>query len=156
MDERFETFTVLLNRINRNIRKIKNEEMAKFELRSPHISCLYYLYISKELTSKDLCERCEEDKATISRSLDYLEKNDYLVCKSESKKRYNAPFELTEKGMRAGERIADKITSVLDGISMGISDEDRAIFYRSLNIISENIDTVAKSYDKKRIGKILF
>lgn len=156
MDERFETFTVLLNRINRNIRKIKNEEMAKFELRSPHISCLYYLYISKELTSKDLCERCEEDKATISRSLDYLEKNDYLVCKSESKKRYNAPFELTEKGMRAGKRIADKITSVLDGISMGISDEDRAIFYRSLNIISENIDTVAKSYDKKRIGKILF
>ena len=78
MEERFETFTVLLNRINRNIRKIKNEEMKNYELRSPHISCLYYLYISKELTSKDLCERCEEDKATISRSLDYLEKNNYI------------------------------------------------------------------------------
>ena len=146
MEERFETFTVLINRINRNIRKIKNEEMANYELRSSHVSCLYYLYISKELTSKDLCERCEEDKATISRSLDYLEKNDYLVCKSESKKRYNSPFELTDKGIRAGKRIADKIASVLDEISMGISDEDRAIFYRSLNIISENIDKVAKSY----------
>ncbi len=54
MEERFEIFTVLLNRINRNIRKIKNEEMANYELRSPHISCLYYLYISKELTSKEL------------------------------------------------------------------------------------------------------
>ena len=150
MDERFETFTVLLNRINRNIRKIKNEEMANYELRSPHISCLYYLYTSEELTAKDLCERCEEDKATISRSLDYLEKNNYLICKSDSKKRYNAPFELTEKGMRAGKRIADKITSVLDGISMGISDEDRTIFYRSLNIISENIDKVAKSYERER------
>lgn len=147
MVERFETFTVLLNRINRNIRKIKNEEMSNYELRSPHISCLYYLYISpEEITSKDLCERCEEDKATISRSLDYLEKNGYLVCKSESKKRYNAPFELTERGMRAGKRIADKISAVLDEISVGISDEDRAVFYRSLNIISENIDKVAKSY----------
>ena len=148
MDERFETFTVLLNRINRNIRKIKNEEMANYELRSPHISCLYYLYISEELTAKDLCERCEEDKATISRSLDYLEKNNYLICKSDSKKRYNAPFELTERGMRAGKRIADKITSVLDEISIGISDEDRAIFYRSLNVISDNIDKIAKSYEK--------
>lgn len=145
---RFETFTVLLNRINRNIRKIKNEEMANYELISPHISCLYYLYIFEELTSKDLCERCEEDKATISRSLDYLEKNNYIICKSDNKKRYNAPFELTERGMRAGKRIADKIAAVLDEISTGISEQDRAVFYRSLNIISENIEKVAKSYDK--------
>lgn len=150
MVERFETFTVLLNRINRNIRKIKNQEMANYDLRSPHISCLYYLYISEGLTSKDLCERCEEDKATISRSLDYLEKNGYLVCKSDSKKRYNAPFELTEKGLRAGKRIAEKIAFVLDEISVGISEEDRAVFYRSLNIISENIDAVAKSYENER------
>ena len=102
VSERFELFTVLLNRINRNIRKIKNEEMANYELRSPHISCLYYLYIAESLTSKDLCERCEEDKATISRSLCYLEKNGYLICQSDSKKRYNALFELTEKGIRAG------------------------------------------------------
>ena len=150
MDERFETFTVLLNRINRNIRKIKNEEMKNYELRSPHISCLYYLYISEELTSKELCERCEEDKATISRSLDYLEKNGYLICKSDSKKRYNAPFVLTERGMRAGKRIAEKITAVLDEISTGISDEDRTVFYRSLNVISENIEKTAKSYKQER------
>lgn len=150
MEERFETFTVLLNRINRNIRKIKNEEMANYELRSPHISCLYYLYVSKELTSKDLCERCEEDKATISRSIDYLEKNNYIICKSDSKKRYNAQFELTERGMRAGKRIADKIASVLDEISTGISDDERAIFYRSLSVISENIDKIAKSYESEK------
>lgn len=149
MTERFETFTILLNRINRNIRKIKNQEMKNYELRSPHISCLYYLYISEALTAKELCERCEEDKATISRSLDYLEKNNYLICKSDSKKRYNAPFVLTERGIRAGKRIADKITAVLCEIDEGISDADRAIFYRSLSIISENIDKVSKSYGKE-------
>ena len=75
MQERFETFTVLINRISRNIRKIKNREMAEYHLRSAHISCLYYLYKEGKLTSTALCERCEEDKATISRALEYLEKN---------------------------------------------------------------------------------
>lgn len=74
LKKRFETFTVLINRINRNIRKIKNQEMAEYNLWSTHISCLYYLYQSEGLTATDLCECCGEDKATISRSLDYLEK----------------------------------------------------------------------------------
>ena len=43
MQERFETFTVLVNRISRSIRRIKNREMAAFGLRSVHISCLYYV-----------------------------------------------------------------------------------------------------------------
>ena len=98
MKERFETFTVLINRISRNIRKIKNQEMAEYNLRSSHISCLYYLYSEKELTATELCERCEEDKATISRALDYLETNGYLTCESKSAKRYKTPLLLTDKG----------------------------------------------------------
>ena len=143
MTERFETFTVLMNRISRNIRKIKNREMAEYKLRSPHISCLYYLYISGELTATDLCERCEEDKATISRSLDYLEKNGYLTCNSKSAKRYNSPFSLTEKGSEAGARITSKINGILDEVSVGLSDDDRESFYRCLKIISANIDRVS-------------
>ena len=68
MTERFETFTVLIAKISRNIRKIKNQEMAEYDLRSSHISCLYYLYCTDKLTATELCDRCEEDKATISRS----------------------------------------------------------------------------------------
>ena len=75
MQQRFETFTTLINRISRNIRKIKNQEMAQYDLRSGHISCLYYLYTQQGLTATELCERCEEDKGTISRCIDYLESN---------------------------------------------------------------------------------
>ena len=77
MDKRFQTFTILINRISRNIRKIKNQEMAEYNLRSAHISCLYYLYLSEGLTATELCELCEEDKATISRAVDYLEKRGF-------------------------------------------------------------------------------
>ena len=113
MKERFETFTVLINRISRNIRKIKNQEMAEYNLRSSHISCLYYLYSTEGLTATDLCERCEEDKATISRVLDYLETNGYLTCNSKNVKRYKSPLILTDKGLTVAKKIADKIDGVL-------------------------------------------
>ena len=143
MNERFETFTVLINRISRNIRKIKNQEMAEYNLRSAHISCLYYLYRTPGLTATELCERCEEDKATISRALDYLETNEYLICKSPTTKRYKSPLVLTDKGTLVGKKIADKIDLVLEEMSLGLSEEDRILFYRSLTIISESLNTIA-------------
>ena len=43
MEERYKSFTVLISGISRSIRRIKTEEMAEFNLKSPHVSCLYYL-----------------------------------------------------------------------------------------------------------------
>lgn len=150
MKKRFETFTVLIAKISRNIRKIKNQEMADYDLRSPHISCLYYLYSAEGLTATDLCERCEEDKATISRSLDYLEKNGYLTCRSKFAKRYKSPLVLTQKGKEAGGRIANKIALVLDEISTGLTEEERLAFYRSLTIISEGLENIANRFWENR------
>ena len=82
MEDRFETFTVLIARISRSIRRLKAEEMERLGLKGPHVSCLYYLSLYDELTAAELCERCDEDKAAISRSIDYLEKNGYLTCGS--------------------------------------------------------------------------
>lgn len=143
MNERFETFTVLINRISRNIRKIKNREIAEYNLRSPHISCLYYLYTSGGLTATDLCERCEEDKATVSRSLDYLESKGYLTCETKSAKRYKSPLKLTDKGLEIAKKIADKITFVLEEISVELSEEERIQFYHSLSLISKGLESIA-------------
>ena len=144
MKKRFETFTVLLNRISRNIRKLKNREMAEYNLRSAHISCLYYLYLSEGLTATELCERCEEDKATVSRALDYLETNGYLTCEAKSAKRYKSPLVLTEKGVEVRERIAEKINKILDRISGELTEEERLEFYRCLTVISDSLDFIAK------------
>ena len=142
MINRFETFTVLIAKISRNIRKIKNQEMAAYNLRSSHISCLYYLYSSKGLTATDLCERCEEDKATISRSLGYLESNGYITCESKSAKRYKSLLTLTEKGKEVGKKIADRIDSVFKEISIGLTEEERVSLYRSLCIISGKLEAI--------------
>ena len=143
MEERFETFTVLINRISRNIRKIKNQEMADYNLRSAHVSCLYYIYRAETITATELCEKCEEDKATISRALDYLEKNEFITCLSPNTKRYKSPLVLTEKGSIVGKKIADKIDGVLDQISVGLTEEERQNFYRYLSIISNSLEAIA-------------
>ena len=143
MEERFETFTVLINRISRNIRKIKNQEMADYGLRSAHVSCLYYIYRAETITATELCEKCEEDKATISRALDYLEKNEFITCLSPNTKRYKSPLVLTEKGTIVGKKIADKIDGVLEQISVGLTEEERRSFYRYLTIISNSLEAIA-------------
>lgn len=146
MKDRFETFTVTIAKINRNIRKIKNHEMAEYNLRSTHVSCLYYLYKSDNMTATELCDKCEEDKAAISRTLDYLEKNGYLICDSKTTKRYKSPLVLTEKGKEVGKEIAKKIDRVLDKISDGLTEKERIEFYRSLAIISDSLEAVANMY----------
>lgn len=123
--------------------------MASYHLRSAHVSCLYYIYSLDGVTSAELCEHCEEDKATISRALDYLEANGFVLRDSDRTKRYRSPLRLTERGQEAGKRIAEKIDTVLDTVSRTLTDEERAAFYRSLSAISRSLDAIAQSSGKQ-------
>lgn len=144
MEERFKTFTVLIASISRSIRKLKTEEMAEFDLKSPHVSCLYYLYKAESLTAKELCDICEEDKANISRSIKYLETREYLFCNSKAQKRYQSRLELTEKGREVGRVLADKIDNILARASSGLTEEDRLTMYRSLALINDNLQKLCE------------
>ena len=145
MEERFETFTVLIGEISRSIHKLKTMEMAEFDLKSSHVSCLYYLYKREALTAKELCDICAEDKANISRSVKYLEESGYLSCDSKRAKRYQSPLTLTEKGKEIGMKIAAKIDHILAHAGDGVCEEDRRVMYRSLMTIRENLRKIYES-----------
>ena len=142
--ERFRTFTLLINSISRDIRKIKSDEMEKFNLKSPHVSCLYYLYNEKSLTAKELCEICGEDKASISRSLDYLIANGYVQNDNSAKKHYKNPIQLTESGVEAGRILSERIDNILYNASIGMTEEERTILYKSLSLIHDNLQNLLK------------
>ena len=147
MQERFKTFTLLMAHISRNIRRIKTEEMAEFHLKSQHVSCLYYLYRDGALTAKELCDVCEEDKANISRSIDYLVENGYLVVEEKTSRRYKRHLTLTEKGEAVARRLADKIDAVLLQVGEGVAEEDRAVMYRCLDKINANLQSICHQYE---------
>ena len=149
MEQRFERFTALMTGINRSIRRIKNEEMAEYDLKAPHVACLYYLRTRGKLTLKELCEICEEDKANLSRTLDALEEQGYISCISESSRRYRSPYILTEKGLSLGDYIFERINMVLAKSSDGISPEELEIMYSCLDRVSSNLFRICEELSDK-------
>ena len=147
MGERFEIFTALIAKISRNIRKIKNQTMAEYHLRNAHVTCLYYLYLEKSMTATALAEKCEEDKATISRAIDYLERNGFLVAQPKDGKRYKTPLCLTQKGEETGKKIAREIEQAIAEMDAKVPKEDLTVFYHTLLTISEHLDAFGKRYN---------
>ena len=150
MQQRFRTFTLLNSQISRCLRRIKTEEMADIKLKSGHVSCLYYLYETGPMTARELCEICEEDKANISRSMEYLEKNGYLVPLPDETRRYKRRYTLTEKGLEAARLLDEKIERVLSIAGDGICEEDRTAMYASLAKISANLQRICDEYDTEK------
>lgn len=161
MNDRFETFTVLIASVSRSIRRIKTETMAEYNLKSPHVSCLYYLYKRPGMTAAELCELCEEDKAAVSRSILYLEKNGFLSREGgssrgttrEGGKHYRVPLMLTEQGSDVAARIVERIDRVLEAVAEGVSAEDRAIMYRTLEQINRNLRAICEEYGDEPVSE---
>jgi DNA-binding MarR family transcriptional regulator len=142
MYQRYKDFTVLITKISRSIKRIKTFEMEEINLKSPHVTCLYYLYKEGKLTATEICDISEEDKAQISRAIDYLELHGYVICESNQKKRYNSHFDLTSKGKETAKYIADKIDNIIEEVSEELTLEERQKLYKSLNIISNNLERI--------------
>lgn len=140
MREEFEELTVLINRINRNMRRIKNRELSEYNLKNAHISCLHYLYTHDGAIASNLCEECEEDKAAVSRALNDLEINGFIGRHSESSGRYKRSILLTAKGREAGKKIADMNSRVLDIISGDFSKAEIHALLNSLSVLNDNLE----------------
>ena len=134
---RFETFSMLITKINRNMRKLKAQEMQQFNLRSSHVHYIYYLYKEKALSLKQLSQLCISDKAAVSRGIDELQALGYV--KESDKKQYKLFFSLTEEGEKIGEKLSSRVDAVLEATSKGLSEEERLTFYNNLTIICENL-----------------
>lgn len=147
MLERFEVFTMLITKASRYIHRLKTKEMAEFNLKSSHVSCLYYLFKRNSLTAKELCGLCGEDKANVSRTIKHLENSGLIYCESTAQKRYQTAFYLTEKGKQVGLSLVEKIDNVLSQSSVGISEQNRQIFYDSLALICNNLEKLCNYCD---------
>ena len=114
--------------------------MEQFDLKGPHVSCLYYLFEKDSLTAKELCDICSEDKGAISRTIAHLEENGYVQYEKSGNRKYNKKIALTEKGRTVGAFILDKVNAVLNNTEEEINEEEREVLYRCLSIICYNLE----------------
>ncbi|MBR2296581.1 MAG: MarR family transcriptional regulator [Clostridia bacterium] len=87
--QRFSSFILSIDRISKNIKRIKDNAMKKYDLRSAHVRCLFNLVKSQDgLNSTELAEACGVDKAFISRVTGELERRGVHKEKSKCQKQY--------------------------------------------------------------------
>ncbi len=137
MIQRFQSFVTGITLCYKYIQRIKSAEMTELGLKGAHVMCLFFLHHYPEgLTAAQLCQLCAEDKAAISRTLASLQKEGYIEA---GEKKYRALLHLTEKGMAMAQYVDGQIEQWVTCCGEGLSDEDRASFYRALEIITNNL-----------------
>ena len=140
MIQRFDAFVSGITACYKYIQRIKSLEMTEFGLKGTHVMCLFYLREHPEgLTAAQLCSRCAEDKAAISRTVSELRERGFIT--SLSKKNYRAPLRLTEMGREIADRFDQLIHDWVTVGGDGLSELQRSDFYQALSTISENLRT---------------
>lgn len=146
MIDRFETFTTLISKITRSIKRLKSVKSSKFNLTGPSVYCIYYLYKHNEgLTARELSLLSDEDKGALSRTLEQLEENGFIEYNSNTKKRYNTFLFLTDKGKEIGKEFVKIIDNLLEQASIDVTSEERDALYSALFKISNNLQKVCEN-----------
>ena len=145
MIERFETFTYAISAISHYWNKIAADEMQCYGLKGVYAIYLMALYHHPDgITSAALCEMCKRDKADISRSVAVLEKKGLVTRQNITSNSYRALILLTCEGRRVAESVRRRVSVVVDAAGSGISDENRIVFYNTLETIVSNMKKISE------------
>lgn len=143
MVERFERFSYTIFEISRCWHKIAGEEMKKYGLKGPHATYLLEVERHAEgITAARLGEICGKDKADVSRMTSILEEKGLIT--REGAKSYRAPLKITEEGKKAAEFVKQKAAMAVEIAGGDLTDEDRVVFYRSLDSIVSKLQVLCK------------
>lgn len=145
MLNRFARFSRAISEIDRCWHKLAAEEMAKYELNSPHAVYLTTLYNFDEgITAAKLGELCCKNKADVSRMVAILEKKGLVRKETVGGNLYRAKLLLTEEGRQAAEHVQQRAALAVELAGSGMTDEERCVFYRCLERITSNLQTLSK------------
>ena len=145
MLNRFARFSLAISEIDRCWHKLAAEEMAKYELNSPHAVYLTTLYnFAEGITAAKLGELCCKNKADVSRMVAILEKKGLVRKEAIGGNLYRAKLVLTEEGKQAAEHVQQRAAVAVELAGSGMSEEEREVFYRCLELITTNLQTLSK------------
>ena len=145
MLNRFEQFTSAISALCRDVQKIERDEMEKQGLRGAFAQ--YLLAISRYpegITASALCEVCDKDKAAVSRIIGEMESKGLLQKINDGTSQYRARISLTPAGEEAAAFVRERASAAVELAGCGLSDEDRKAFYKTLELISENLQEICK------------
>lgn len=145
MITRFEQFSSSISGIYKHIQKIERDEMVKYGLKGSFAQYLLAIGRYEEgITSSELCEICDKDKAAISRVVAEMEQKGLIYRQAAGDNLYRARLKLTEKGKEAADHVSTCAKIAVEVAGKGLTEESRQAFYAALNLIASNLQDISK------------
>lgn len=148
MLERFKHFTSLLGSVEKSLQKIQKMEMAEIGLKGNQVQCLFHLYVDENLSFTELCRRCGQDKAALSRTIKLLEEGGYVFERVD--KKYRNPVKLSKRGQEIGKYIADRINKMFFLGSENLDAKETEIFYSVFETVDKNLKHICQQYGEEK------
>lgn len=145
MVSRYEQFAGAIFGIYRDIQRIERDEMEKFGLRGAYAQ--YLLAIGRHpegVTSAELREICDKDKAAISRVVAEMQLKGLVHRRRVGENLYRARLTLTERGRQAAQMVSARAERAVELADKGLTEEDRKLFYSVLEKIADNLQRITK------------
>ena len=145
MVDRYVQFTLSISMINRFIQKIEKQAMEKYGLKGSHAQCIISMSAYEQgITAADLCRLCDKDKAAISRTVCELEQAGYVERHGDGDNMYRALLVLTDSGKKLAKEVSDLAVIAVKKADIGLSEENRRVFYQTLELFSKNLYNITR------------
>ena len=144
--DRFSPFVLYIERISKNIKRIADEKMEPYGLRSSHVMCILQLAKNKEgLSSTALADACGVDKAFISRiTSELIEKKYIMKDEKNAKGKYKTKLILTEAGVEIDKVIVGILEDCFEQVDANLTSKRLEVFYEVLEKIDIGIAGLLK------------
>jgi len=143
---RFVRFVRHISNISHSIQKICNDEMCRLGLRGSHVQYIAAIDRYEEgITAAKLCQVCERDKAAVSRALSELENKGLIRRIDNDNGTYRVRLVLTRKGKITAQYVKNRAMLAVQIAGNDFSEENRRVFYASLQTISENLRSISET-----------
>ncbi|MBR2028163.1 MAG: MarR family transcriptional regulator [Oscillospiraceae bacterium] len=145
MTDRYQQFSYIVSVINRQIQKIERDEMVKHGYKGAFAQYLMAMRRNPAgVTSAQLSEMCDKDKAAVSRVITEMTEKGLVVRKSANETLYRAKITLTQKGMEIADYIAKQGAAAVAAVNNELSKEELKIFYSNLDYIADKLHIISK------------
>lgn len=145
MQSRYEQFSYMVSVINRHIQKLEHDEMIKFGYKGAFAQYLMAMrHYPEGITSAQLSEMCDKDKAAVSRVVTEMIGKGLVVRKAATDTMYRAKLTLSAEGEKVAEFVARRASAAIEAMGHELGEEHRKVLYATLELIADKLHTLSK------------
>ena len=145
MQERYEQFSFVVSAINRHIQKLERDEMIKFGYKGAFAQYLMAMrHYPQGVTSAQLSEMCDKDKAAVSRNVGEMIEKGLVVRKSATDSLYRAKLILSQEGEKIADFVANRASAAIEAMGEHMGEEQRKSLYFTLDAIEKRLDFLSQ------------